>query len=351
MHYVCTTNTCLPMNKLHTYNFQKIDSYINHREGEIKFGEKVEFIHDNEPVESQLELSKANYVVFGIPENIGVRASGYNTDCSNTWEATLSALLNVQHNKFNKGRKILVLGHLDFAEEVALLGELDLATEEGMANLKKLVEKIDKEVTYWIQKIVSYNKIPIVIGGGQNNAYGIIKGCALALNKTLNAINFDAWPDLLKINGRTSCNAFSYAIKEGFLKKYLMFGVQENFIPKYVLSTIKKNKTVIRYTTFEELFIRFEKGIDFELNSAYEFLKSAPFGIEVDCKSIHNFAAEPVTMNGFSVREIRKSVSQLNKSDDVAYLHICEAAPKLDSPEEFNRVGAFISCLITDFIR
>jgi formiminoglutamase len=39
--------------------------------------------------------------------------------------------------------------------------------------------------------IIKLGKIPIIIGGGHNNAYGNIKGSALAKGK-LNAINFDA---------------------------------------------------------------------------------------------------------------------------------------------------------------
>ncbi|GLB54200.1 arginase [Neptunitalea chrysea] len=339
------------MNKLKTYNFPKIDSFIRHREGEIKLGEKVDYINDNETIESQLELSKAKFVVLGIPENFGIKAGLGVRNASYTWEASLKALLNVQNNKFNKGKKLLILGHLDFSEEEKKAVTIDTETDAGIKELKGIVDGIDKEVTFWIQKIVGYGKTPIIIGGGQNNAYGIIKGCALALNKPLNVINFDAHSDLLKMNGRHSGNAFSYTLKEGFLKKYYMFGLQENHIPKYVVNTIKNNKEYIKYTTFEELFIRREKGMEFELNRAYDFVKTAPFGVEVDCDAMTNFPADATSLNGFTPREIRRSVVQFSKSSNTTYLHISEATPDISDKYELQRVGTFISCLITDFIR
>ncbi|GLB49189.1 arginase family protein [Neptunitalea lumnitzerae] len=339
------------MNKLKTYNFPKIDSYINHREGEIKLGEKVDYINDNDPVESQLELSKAKYVVLGIPENLGIKAGLGVRDAAYTWEAALRALLNVQHNRFNKGKKLLILGHLDFVDEENEAAGLNTESAEGIKQLKKIVDTIDKEVTYWVQKIVASGKTPIIIGGGQNNAYGIIKGCALALNKPLNVINFDAHADLLKMNGRHSGNAFSYVLKEGFMKKYYIFGIQENHVPKYVLNTIKKNKDFIRFTTLEELFIRREKGIDFELNRAYEFVKSSAFGVEVDCDVMTNFPSDAISFSGFTPRELRRSVTQFSSSSNTTYLHISEATPDSGSKYEAQQVGSFISCLITDFIR
>ena len=46
--------------------------------------------------------------------------------------------------------------------------------------LSELVDKIDKEVSHIIANIVKAGKIPIVIGGGHNNAYGNIKGNRLS---------------------------------------------------------------------------------------------------------------------------------------------------------------------------
>jgi formiminoglutamase len=42
------------------------------------------------------------------------------------------------------------------------------------------VKKIDKDVSHIIFNIIKLGKIPIIIGGGHNNAYGNIKGSALA---------------------------------------------------------------------------------------------------------------------------------------------------------------------------
>ena len=69
--------------------------------------------------------------------------------------------------------------------------------------------------------IIKAKKIPIIVGGGHNNAYGIIKGSALALNKKINVLNIDAHADFRPLEGRHSGNGFSYAFHEGFIKNIM----------------------------------------------------------------------------------------------------------------------------------
>lgn len=104
-----------------------------------------------------------------------------------------------------------------------------------------------------------WKKNQLLLEDGHNNAYGIIKGCALALNKSMNVINFDAHTDLRKLEGRHSGNGFSYAYEEGFLKKYYVFGLHENYTPKTIFKNMKAQPEIFQYATFEELYTRREK--------------------------------------------------------------------------------------------
>src|SRR5690625_3632976 len=90
-----------------------------------------------------------------------------------------------------------------------------------------------------VSKIIESGKIPIIIGGGHNNAYGNIKGTSLALRKPINILNIDAHTDLRKTDYRHSGNGFSYARKEGFLKYYSMFGIHKNYTPQYIFDKCK----------------------------------------------------------------------------------------------------------------
>ena len=142
-----------------------------------------------------------------------------------------------------------------------------------VSKLSQLVEKIDKEVSHIIFNIVKAGKIPIVIGGGHNNAYGNIKGTALAKGKPINAINFDAHSDFRILEGRHSGNGFSYAFEEGFLKKYFIFGLHENYTSKSVLDIIKKIEDRVRYNTYDSIKIRKEKDFNQELITCFRIYK------------------------------------------------------------------------------
>ena len=82
----------------------------------------------------------------------------------------------------------------------------------------------------------------LIIGGGHNNAYGNIKGLALAKGIPVNAINFDAHTDFRAEEGRHSGNGFSYAYAEGFLKNYFIFSLQRNYTSDILFKTLKKLK-------------------------------------------------------------------------------------------------------------
>ena len=86
---------------------------------------------------------------------------------------------------------------------------LDFNATNDRKRLSELVNQIDKEVVHTITSIVKTGKIPIIIGGGHNNAYGNIKGTALAKGKPINAVNLDAHSDFRILEGRHSGNGFS----------------------------------------------------------------------------------------------------------------------------------------------
>ncbi len=47
----------------------------------------------------ELEKTSAKFVIFGIPEDIGVRANYGKAGTSNAWQEFLKAFLNVQENQ------------------------------------------------------------------------------------------------------------------------------------------------------------------------------------------------------------------------------------------------------------
>lgn len=339
------------MEKLIPFTINDLAKVTNHRCGEIKFGEKMVTVPKDIDVISFLKSCEAKYVLFGIPEDIGVRANFGRPGAASAWESAIKSIANIQHNRFCKGSQLLVLGHLDVSEEMTAVENLDFNNTEDRKKLSQLVEKIDKEVSHIIFNIVKAGKTPIIIGGGHNNSYGNIKGTALAKGKPINAINFDAHSDFRILEGRHSGNGFSYAYEEGFLKKYFIFGLHESYTSKSVLDSLKKIDDRVQYNTYDEINIRKQKNFEQEMLRAFEFIKDDFYGIEIDLDAIPNIASSAMTMSGFSVEELRQFIYYFSQNQKVGYIHICEGAPDLSDEKNSHLIGKLIGYLVTDFMK
>lgn len=339
------------MEKFLPFTINDLAKVTNHRSGEIKFGEKMLTVPVGTNPISFIKNTDVKYILLGIPEDIGVRANFGRPGAASAWNEAIKSIANIQHNRFCKGNQILVLGQINVLEEMKEVENLDFNNIDDRVKLSQLVQKIDKDVSHIIFSIVKLGKIPIIIGGGHNNAYGNIKGTALAKGKPINAINFDAHSDFRILEGRHSGNGFSYAYEEGFLKKYFVFGLHENYTSKSVLDIIKKIEDRVRYNTYDSINIRKEKDFSQEMTHALEFIKSDTFGIEIDLDAIPNIASSAMTLSGFSVEELRQFVSFFAKHKNAGYLHVCEGAPDLDIDKNNHLIGKLIGYLVTDFIK
>jgi len=339
------------MEKLIPFTSNDLAKVTNYRYGEIKFGEKMFTIPKDTEVLPFLKSCEAKYVLFGIPEDIGVRANSGRPGTASAWENAIKSISNIQHNRYCKGSQLLVLGHLDVSNEMNAVENLDFNNTIDRKKFGELVETIDREVSHIIFNIVKAGKIPIVIGGGHNNSYGNIKGTALAKGKSINAINFDAHSDFRILEGRHSGNGFSYAHEEGFLKKYFIFGLHESYTPKSVLDSLKKSEHQLQFNTYEEINIRKQKHFDQEMVRAFKFIKDEYYGIEIDLDAIPNIPSSAMTMSGFSVEELRQFIHYFSQDEKVCYLHICEGAPDLGEANNNHLIGKLIACLVTDFIK
>jgi formiminoglutamase len=333
--------------KLSIFNHTTLKKLMNKRPAESKFGERVKILSNISNIYEELKTLDVEYVIFGLPEDVGVFANYGKPGTSAAWEATIKVLLNIQDNSFTHADKVLILGHLNCDNFLKKLSMLDQKVPKDVQKARKIVSKIDAEVSNIIYQIIKAGKKPIIIGGGHNNVYGNLKGSSLAINSRMNVVNFDAHSDFRKEEGRHSGNGFSYAFSEGFLRKYFIFGLHENYTSSNIFKTLDSLNN-IDYNTFEAIKVRKELKFKREINEALNFVSDHPFGIEIDCDAIQNTPSSAMTPSGFSVNEARQFVSFFGKNNNATYLHICEAAP---TPETEIQVGKLITYLITDFIR
>ena len=339
------------MEKIIPFTIKDLSKITNHRSGEIKFGEKMIIIPKDTDYLKFIKNCEAQYVLFGIPEDIGVRANYGRPGAASAWDSAIKSIANIQHNRFCKGSQIIILGQLDVTSLLKEVSSLNFNDIDDRSKMSQLVEKIDKDVAHIIFNLVKLDKIPIVIGGGHNNSYGNIKGTALAKGKAINAINFDAHSNFRILEGRHSGNGFSYAYEEGFLKKYFIFGIHENYVSKSVLDIIKKIEDRVRFNTYDSIAIRREKQFDNEMEKAADFISKDNYGLEIDLDAVPNIASSAMTLSGFSIENLRQFISFFAKNKNVSYLHICEGAPELADDKNNHLIGQLIGYLITDFIK
>jgi len=335
------------MQNLILFSEKEKKQLLKKRKGESKFGEHIQLIPKLNTIYDAIVNLDVQYVIFGVKEDIGVYANQGKTGANNAWDAVLKVLLNTQNNNQTTPKRVLILGYLDYSEARESIISLDTSKKKNITKARNFVESIDKDVAHIVSSIAKAGKIPIVIGGGHNNAYGNIKGCSLANNDKINVVNFDAHTDFRPEEGRHSGNGFSYAFNEGFLKNYFVFGLHENYTSSNIFKTLQKHKE-IKYNTYEAIEVRNELDFNSEMETALIHVASKNFGIEIDCDAIINIPSSAMTPSGFSVKQARQFVHYFGKHKNASYLHICEASP---TKKTATTVGKLITYLITDFIR
>jgi len=327
-----------------------ITARVRVRSGETKLGELIK-VPEGASLISFLQETSARFLVLGVAEDIGVLANGGKAGTAGAWDSFLSSFLNVQANDFTKADTIAVLGHFSFDDLMQKIEKKAVSTEDRIEEYRKAVPIIDGAVSDLIQGIIASGKTPIVVGGGHNNSYPIIKGTALALAgsgdlKGINCINLDAHIDYRLAEGRHSGNGFRYAKEEGYLMKYFALGIHENYIPKDILKDVNEN-TDVDFITFEDIFLRQKRTWQQALKDAGEFIGGERYGIELDLDSIAHVPASAATPCGITSREALQYVAQMARHFEAAYIHICEGIASNDNA----LVGKLISYLVTTFVK
>ena len=327
------------------------------RRFETKLGERVNVLEDIQNVELSLQKSHAKFVVFGISEDIGVKANYGVGGASTAWLPFIKAFLNTQSNDFLDGDEILILGNFDFSEVERLIEANAHDEDERLEAFRHAVNMIDVEVEQMIHLITQNKKVPIVIGGGQNNAYPCIKGAAKGWNKAgviefpqINAVNLDAHADYRPLEGRHSGNGFHYADEDGYLEKYFVVGLHENYLPQSTWIDFVNNPFT-DCVTYEDIFIHEKQNFMQAIATAVNFTEDTLTGIELDLDCIENTLSSAISPVGISTIQARQYISLCAADSMPAYLHISEGASELQTGQTDITTGKLISYLVSDFVK
>lgn len=322
------------------YNQADLTGYLKIREGEVKLGERCVTLPEGNWVES-LRETDASFVVLGLPEDAGVRANGGIGGTQTAWEDFLSSFLNIQHNTYLQGSRFILLGELQTD---------DLPAGAAIEQLREYTGKIDDVVFPLIKDIVASGKIPVVIGGGHNNAFPILKGTSLAFKQPVNALNLDAHTDYRSMEGRHSGNGFRYARHHQFLARYAVLGWHENYNGENILREFGQDPDLMG-VSWEDIFLREKIGWDMALVQCMAHVSNGPFGVELDADAIENVLSSAATPVGISADRAMTFLYRCGQHRQATYLHLPEAISRRADSQSRPLTGKLLSYLVQAFCK
>lgn len=328
---------------LQLYTHLDLKSHLNLRKGEKRMGQQVFLIEDGPEELEHLANKGAKFCIIGIPECIGPLGNGGKPGAQYGFESFLKYFLNIQSNRFLSGKELVLAGQVKTDDLMEQAMELKADSSYYLQKLHMLCETLDERVAEVISWIKSYGLIPIVIGGGHNNAFPIIQACANG--QSMNVLNIDAHADFRALEGRHSGNGFSYAFEKGFLNKYAVFGLHQNYNSENMLKSMDSSDR-ISYSFLEDIqYIDklFHKQVDHVNENNKEV------GLEIDLDVIRMMPSSAISPAGFSVEQIRYFLRKVTDALKPTYLHLAEGAPT--SEEDQIVVGKTLSYLVSDFVK
>jgi formiminoglutamase len=339
------------------YHKEEVLSLTKIRRFETKLGEMLQVVSNAGNLAQSLSESSARYVLFGIPEDLGAKGNMGIGGTDTLWIPFLQSFLNIQSNDFFQGNEVMLMGHFDFGDIEYLIDTTAKSDDEKIVAYRHAVNKIDDEVEHLVNMITRAKKIPIVIGGGHNNSYPLIKGAAKGWHAAdviplaqINCINLDAHADYRPLEGRHSGNAFRYAEEDGYLHKYCIICLHENYLPQNVWIDIVNNP-FIDVITHEDIFIHEKRTFLQAVAHATGFTEETLTGIDIDLDCIQNALSSAMTPVGILPKHARQYVTFTAADTKPAYFHICEGATRLSDGRVDATNGKLISYLVSDFIK
>jgi formiminoglutamase len=304
---------------------QLIHSLTNKRLGELRIGE----IFTN-----KWEHPNVKYVIIGISESIGPQANYGRPGAEKAFDAFLHTFCNLQWNKTISKDSIAYFGKISSTRKFS-----------NVKDAKDWIHELDEFIVDLLSPLIEIGKIPIVIGGGHNNAYPLIQAVAKTFNK-LSVINMDAHADCRALEGRHSGNSFSYAFDKDYLSKYGVFGLQKAYLNQAMLDYFQEK--CISFEYFDNYSLKrksFNKDIETFLKSLHSDQK---LGVELDLDCIANFPSSAMNPIGFSISDSRNYLEICSKYPSIGYYHLTEAAIILPGDEII--VGKTLAQLTYDIL-
>lgn len=294
------------------------------REGELKFGQTIQTTVTNE----------TKFILLGIEESIGPQSNHGLAGAENGFMSFIKRFVNIQSNQFLSGHEICFIGTIKQKSDFT-----------SIENGRIAIEELDALVSQTIIEHSNDSIIPIIIGGGHNNAYPIIKALHSIKASKIDVINLDPHADCRALEGRHSGNPFSYALKYAFIEKYTVLGLHMSYNSTFILDFLNNENCNF---TFYDNYLTNRKQLLMDLQTEISEMRHS-IGFELDLDAIAYMPSSAFSPSGWTIDEARAYIQTCAKTKNIAYLHLPEGAPI--SIQEEKIVGKALSYLVYDFIR
>lgn len=359
----CPPRTFPPMRWLRTVPERKLREMTSTRVGEVRLGEEVQALD----AEGRAPAG-VRHVVIGVPEDIGVRANLGRPGARRMWKEALGRLLHVQSNPTLDPRTVAIGGAVDVRDlqregretDRALGRAREAAASEGrragraaqdatvlLGRLRDLCAQVDERVDATVHGLREQGLFPIVIGGGHNNALGILTACARSAGRPMHCVNVDPHADMRPAEGRHSGNAFTYARASGALDRYAVVGLQECTATASILESLADGRSGV-WTL--DAMARGEISLHDSLDGAVRHVGAGPATLELDLDAVAGAPASAVAGSGLTALEMRTCAARLSRELDLHAAHIAEGAPGLGAWPE-GLLGKLVAELTLDIIK
>jgi formiminoglutamase len=296
------------------------------REGEVRLGERVVFRSNND------DWKSCRYHLLGVQEDVGPQLNGGLPGAKNAFQSFIGRFLSLQANRFIQG------------EAIAIHGTISLINEQQAT--VGMIEDLDELIASWSTEVIENGGVPIVIGGGHNNAFGLIKALSFVAKQPVSVVNLDPHADTRALTFRHSGNPFSAAFSAGYIKNYTVLGLHESYNNEAIFDFLTEMQaTVFYYESWLDSLSQFE----IDVNQVVTDSMGTLIGVELDMDAIAYMPASAFTPSGISVDQARMYVRKMARNQNVAYLHLPEAAPKNETEEKIT--GKALAYLVSDFIK
>ena len=344
-------------NLLDVYQPADLIPYLQRRDGEQRLGDMLQFCNPLLALDEALlaaRMQGCRYALLGIPEDIGPRANFGHGGADLGFQAFLSRFVNLQSNVYSSGADVLLLGQVHCTDLQQSAAPLSAQQPNELATLRQLCAELDVRVCTVLQAVFHAGLIPIVVGGGHNNALPLLQALAMHSGSRVNAVNLDPHCDFRLREGRHSGNGFSYAHAAGYLQRYFVLGLHEMKNSAAALAQLQQ--AAAGFVSYQQIWqrrsISFAEAVEQAIQSTA--VSGQPLGIELDTDSISGMPVSAYTNCGLSVADAEYYVWRLAQLPQSRYLHLAEAAPAQHPAglkAGMNEAGQVLSALVIAFLQ